>query len=131
MKKLTSLAGMLAVLILAYGLERGLHELQLIATRTFNAAPFAWTSVLANLALAGALLALAWFTLRQGERSRWVALIFLLVGALLVFAWPIFVSTLVRILPLDPRYLAPGSRLVYASAFIAAIGAFNLLRPDT
>jgi hypothetical protein len=119
---------MLAVLILAYGLERGLYELRLIATRTFNLAPFAWTSVLANLALAGALL--AWFTLREGERIRWVALAFLLVGALLVFAWPINVSTLVRILPLDPRYLVPGSRLVYASAFIAAIGTFSLLRPD-
>jgi hypothetical protein len=59
MKKLTSLAGMLAVLILAYGLERGLHELQLIAARTFNAAPFVWASVLADLVLAGALLALA------------------------------------------------------------------------
>ena len=74
---------MLAVLILAYALERGLHELQVIASRTFNAAPFVWAAALADLLLAGALLTLAWFTLRKDERSRWVALVFVLVGLLL------------------------------------------------
>jgi hypothetical protein len=128
MKSLLSLISMLAVLILAYALERGLHELQVIASRTFNAAPFVWAAPLADLLLAGALLTLAWFTLRKDERSRWVALVFVLVGLLLVFAWPINVYTWVKISPLDARYLAADSRLVIAAGFVAAIGALGLLR---
>lgn len=134
MMRIVSLVGMAGILAIAYLIERGLEVLKPLAVRQFNALPFLWAASAADLLLAGLLLLLAWLVNSRGARSRVVGLIFLVVGWLLAFAHAIAITGRLHLpqtgLPLLP-YLSSGSRVVYAAAFIAVLGAVSLFRPNS
>jgi hypothetical protein len=119
--------GMIVVLLVAYGLERGLEELRMITARNFDATPFLWVSSIANLLLAGLLLTLSWLINFRSERSWFIALMFLIVGTVIAFSLAIADLTHIALFIPILRYVSPDSRLVYAAAFIAVVGAFNLI----
>jgi hypothetical protein len=128
MKPAISLAGLTAVLLMAYGFERWSLLLRQRGADTLTLTPFLWLASIANLLLAVALLLLAWFVTNRANRSRFVSLIFIVVGLLITFATAITFSATSRLLPLGiMEYLTPNSRVVYAAAIIAATGIAGLI----
>ncbi len=123
MTKPFSLIGMAATLVIAYGVDWGLKSLAETAQRTFVYEPYLWLAGPANLVLAGALVALAWFVIFRAERSKVVSSIFVIVGLLVTFSFAIIISAKV-LLPIGYllAFLTPNSHLVYAGGFMAVIG---------
>lgn len=125
------LAAMVAVLALAYGLQRGIVALRALTSRTFRYATLGmWLSSASDLLLAGALLGFWRLPGLVDERSALVDLLFVAAGLLSAFAWRLLWGPLR--LPLQvsigtSRSLLPDSRVGYAGAFIAVVGAWGLI----
>ncbi len=125
-----AIGGMLAVLVIA----RGLDALRLYFGRpsapTFNPYAMIWSQSLGPLLLAALLLWLFWFVVNRVRPSAWVAAVYLLVGLPLAFAlvlyfppfgiaWPYFLTAV----------LSTSSYTTLAGSFIAITGLFMLILP--
>jgi len=68
-----------------------------------------------------------WLMLSGGGYSRWVSIVFLIVGLLLLYINPIlFVNELPDSLYVIVQYLTPGSLLIQGAGAAAAIGLLSL-----
>ena len=129
MTKLFSLIGMAATLVIAYGVDWGLKSLAATAQRTFVYEPYLWLAGPANLVLAGALGALAWFVVFRAERSKVVSSIFVIIGLSVTFSFAAIISARGSLRLGDlMAFLTPSSHLVYAGSFVAAIGIAGFIR---
>ncbi len=120
---LFSLISMLAILILAYGMDRWIHRLKVEVGNNFNPAPVWWANSICNLVLMGACLLLFWFVTFKWERDLVTAVLYLLIGLFLLFYNAVAISfKLSFIPPFFPQTLA-----LTATAFITVTGLFNLI----
>jgi hypothetical protein len=127
--QVTSLAGMIIVLLLAFGLDRVILFLKEENARTFASGyALLWTYVLANLALAICLLLLFWIVAFRSERSKLVAVIFLIIGVSMLLAPVLYFMPAFAGLNLAD-YLLPDKLLYQVGAFMAAIGLLSLILP--
>lgn len=134
----TAILGMIAALVVAYGLDQWIFQLRKESARTFVMAPALWGRLAANLITAAILLLLAWFVLTRVERSMGVTIIFLIAG-LGVMLYPM--TNLVLDIPIfsflarSPFREARAALLevgfnslnAFSSAFVVVIGLFNLI----
>jgi len=122
-----SFVGLAITFAVAYGLDRWSEILRRQASANFAWAPYYWFLSISNLILAGLILALAWFVCFRANKTRMVSIIYLIVGLLATFAFVIefTVSPITQLI--TPGYLLPNSRVVYVSAFAAAIGVAGLV----
>ncbi|MDX1437167.1 MAG: hypothetical protein R3335_10175 [Anaerolineales bacterium] len=132
-----SLLALLVVIGLAYGLDYWIQALLVRGYRTFDMAPYLNGSMAGNLAMAMALLFLAWFVRFRGRRGPLVGLLFLLVG-LLITLLPLLLLYIpgagdflsapeIRVLRVGFLYSSSISRLQITGAFAAVLGASVLL----
>ncbi len=127
--QIVPLAGMVIALLLAFGLDRVILLLREENARALTAGyALLWTYVLANLVLAICLLMLFWIIAARGERSKLVAVIFLIVGIPVLFAPVIYFTPAFAGLNLTD-YLLPDTLLYQAGVFMAAIGLLSLILP--
>ena len=122
-----TLVGLVAI----YALDSWLHNLQLLGRSTFNAAPYIWAGSIANLVVAGLILLLAWYTLREKRRNLFIAVSFTLVGLTLAFYPVVIFLTGIDFFWLPAViFRGPASLFLTASAFIAGIGIITFLLPE-
>ncbi len=123
------LAGMIIVLLLAFGLDQVILFLREENARTFTLAyALLWVYVLANLVLAVCVLVLFWLAAVRGERSKPVAVIFLIIGLLMLLAPVLYFTPAFASLNLT-YYLSPDKLLYQAGGFVAVIGLLSLILP--
>jgi hypothetical protein len=124
-----SLASMMLLLVLAYALDSWIELLKQSLSQSFIILIF-WIPPLVNLVWAACLLLFSGLVNFRVERSKPVAVVFLVVGLALA-AYP----TIMFFLPTLPfpellGTISFNSRLVYSGAFIAATGVLGLALPD-
>lgn len=137
-RKALSLVGLATVLAAAYWFDLYvLPPLRRAAGINFDPAPAAWTVLVADIAIALAVLGLVWMLFRWAPPSRVVGAIYLVVGFLLAAAWPIAVATVNHTVSIPGfaelnLYLAlqqPYSLLALIAPFIVALGLLRLVLP--
>ncbi len=133
MNKMISLAGMLVVLVLSYGLDQIFEFLRQENGRTFQTALFFTRSVPLDLAFAALILAFGWFFLLKNEKSAIVSVVFLIGGLFLLFSWPLralfpTVSTEFLGQLHDLFFVSPTTFEFHAAAFVAVTGAAGMIR---
>jgi hypothetical protein len=136
MHALDALLGLVLTLGAVYGLDRWVLTLREAGYRTFDMAPFWWSSMLANMATGGLLLALAWLVLFRGRRSYTVLLAYLVTGlgftflplilARLPASIALFSAPEFRVLRVTLLYSTPNTRLHLVGAAVAAIGVIGM-----
>lgn len=90
-------------------------------------ATLVWIFPLLQFLFIVALVGLVWFMIASGGYSRWVSVIYLLIGLILLYYNPIlYTNELPDILYVAVQYLAPGTMLIQAGAAVAAIGLLSL-----
>jgi hypothetical protein len=90
-------------------------------------ATLVWMYPLLEMLWVLAALGLVWFMASSGYYSRWVSVIYLVVGLLILYTNPIlFVNELPDSLYVVVQYLAPGTMLFQAGGTFAAIGILSL-----
>jgi hypothetical protein len=102
----------------------------LVATlfRTLAHGSWLWVAGVANLVVAGLLLALAWILHAQPQPRRRVAAVFLVVGLVLTFAAAARFSFSGTFFPLGiAEFLTPDSRIAIVAAFAGALGLAGVL----
>ncbi|CAG0926879.1 hypothetical protein TFLX_00244 [Thermoflexales bacterium] len=125
--QLISLIGLISVLLLAFGLDRAILFLREENSRTFTLGDILlWAYPLANWVLAICVLMLFWIVVVSGERSKFVAMVFLVVGLPMLFVPLIYFTPAFAGLNLID-YLLPDKLLYHAGGFIAAIGLLRLI----
>jgi len=133
-----SLLGMIATFAIAYGLDAWIASLRKLASQTFNPAPGMLVAIVSNFIMAAVLLLLSWFVIFQSEAARWIAYLFIIIGALVaIFPGTLFIRSpsfsWFRSFPLtawlrDVLFVAGlGSHLFLSAAFLAMIGLFALI----
>ena len=100
----------------------------------FDPGPAVWTAMAAQLAIALAVVGLGWMLFRWSPPSRLVGLVYLVVGSVLVGAWPIAVAFHVEIPGFAQLnlYLAlgmGGPLLTLIAPFLFALGLVRLVLP--
>ncbi len=134
MRRLLSLVGMLALLLMASGLDRIWEALRVQNSRTFNVTPSIWFAGTLDLVFAGSVLALAWFFLSKAEKSYLASGVFAFVGTLLLISYPMRAA--MYSIPRGSTFGAlfqilavpPAGYLFHAAAFVAVIGAAGWVR---
>ena len=134
-----SLLGMIATFAIAYGLDAWIASLRKLASQTFNPAPGMLVAIASNFIMAAVLLLLSWFVIFQSEAARWIAYLFIIIGALVaIFPGTLFIRSpslfsWFRSFPLTAwlRHVlfvaGPGSHFFLSAAFLAMIGLFALI----
>src|SRR5690349_15325910 len=91
MRQYLSLVALLVTLVLAAGLDRLLLAQRQLVARTFSMGLYAWPALLANMAMAGCWLVLAWLVVFRRPRNPVAALLYVLLGLLVsvvfLFSW--------------------------------------------
>ena len=129
MSKILSFAGLVITFFGAFICDRWLELLRIETARSFAIAPYLWIAGAANLLLAIALLALAWYVIFRVGKSIWVSSVFVFVGLALTFASAIDISVTSTLPPLGIYdYLVPNSHVLYAAAIVAATGIAGFFR---
>lgn len=118
-----SLTAMLAIFILAYGMDRWIHRLKVEARNNYNPTPVWWANSICNLILMGVCLLLFWLVTFKWAIDRLTAVLYLLIGLFLLFYNPVAISFKLTFLPA----FWPQTLMLTAAAFIAVIGLFNLI----
>lgn len=128
MVRIAALASMIAILAMAYEIDRLDRVLQIESELYFNPLPLLWLSQLADEVLAAGLLLLAWFAIYKGKSSL-VSGTYLLAGLLIGLYNPIVITF--RISSMSSSGLAaglmPGNRVTLAGAFLTMIGLTGLI----
>lgn len=122
------LIGIVVVLSIAYTLDNRIDTMWQAAINDFpNPLPWLVSSYLADMVMAGLLLALLWFVHFKGEKGLLIPLVYLIVGTGWMF-YNILAIALAGRLPLPMQLsLAPKSFSAIASAFVAVIGLQRLI----
>ena len=129
MSKILSFAGLVITFFVAFVCYRWIELLRIEATQSFVIAPFLWIAGAANLLLAIALLALAWYVIFRAGKSILVSSVFVLVGLALTFASAIDITVTSSLPPLGIyEYLVPNSHVLYAAAIVAVTGIAGFFR---
>jgi branched-subunit amino acid ABC-type transport system permease component len=136
--QIIAILGMMAALVVAYSLDRCLIQAREEAAETFILFPVLWEKLAANLIAAAILLLLAWFVFTRLQRSISLTIMFLIAGLGLmlypltgmVLDTPMF-SLLARSPFREARAalvdVRSNSLTAFSSAFMVAIGLFNLI----
>ena len=123
MSKILSIAGLVITIFVAFVCDRWIELLRIEATQSFAIAPYLWIAGAANLLLAIALLALAWYVIFRAGKSILVSSVFVLVGFALTFASVIDITVTSTLPPLGIyEYLLPNSHVLYVAAIVAVTG---------
>jgi len=109
----------------AAGADRWVHLVEAQAAMTFAAMSVWWALTISRLLLTSLCVILFWFVVCKNAPDNLVSLLFVIVGLSLIFY-----NLLAYYLPgLNfSRTLVPQNLIITVSAFVAATGAFNLLR---
>jgi hypothetical protein len=138
--KWVSLAGMLVVLVLAFGLDIAVAFLRVENARTFDFWRFLWLFYIVELAFAISIVAFGWLFLSKSSQSAAVSSIVLIIGLLMVFSFPLrmlFLNLTEPFLGPIESFLGPFGRFLditpftyefHAAALLAVMGAAGLLR---
>ena len=135
MRKVASLVGLAVVLAAAYWFDLYVYPpIRQAAGTSFDPTPAVWIAMAAQLAIALAVVGLGWMLLRWSPPSRTVGLVYLVVGFVLVGAWPIAITFHVEIPGLTQLnlYLAlgmGGPLLTLIAPFLVALGLVRLVVP--
>lgn len=137
-RKALSLVGLATVVAAAYWFDLYvLPPLRRATGVTFNPTHELWTVLVADIAIALAVLGLVWMLFRWAPPSRVVGAIYLVVGFLLAAAWPIAVATANHTVNIPGfaelnLYFAlsqANSLLALVAPFIVALGLLRLVLP--
>jgi hypothetical protein len=122
------LIGMMAVLGIAYALDNWMNAIRQAAMSDFaGTLPWLVPSYLADLVVAGLILALLWFVHAKGDKGLTLPLVYVIVGLGWLF-YNVLAIGLAGRLPLPMQLsLVPQSLPAFASAFIAVIGLQRLI----
>jgi hypothetical protein len=123
-----SLLGLAVTFALAYGFDKWAILLRRQARETFSSEFYYWFPSISTLLFACLMLALAWFVWFRAIKTRVVSMLYLVIGLLGTFAFPIEFS--IHSSPsglILTGFVLPNSRAVYVSAFTAAIGIAGLV----
>lgn len=130
MQQILSIAGLILTILVAYGCDRWVAWLRKLMATTFDMTAYLWQTSLVNLLLAVPLVLLTIHVFNQGKQSKWVSVVFLVVGLLITFAAAFGISFAPNYLSSGLiEFLLPTSRVVFAGAFIALIGLASLALP--
>lgn len=130
MNAIVSLLGLAIVFAMAYGFDRWSDLLRRQAFANFTWISYYWFLSISNLIFPCLLLVLAWFVCFRANKTRVIPVIFLIVGLLVTFAFVIVYSIVAASSGLITTAIflpSPDSRVVYVSAFAAAIGIAGLV----
>ncbi|HCM96241.1 MAG: hypothetical protein A2X25_05225 [Chloroflexi bacterium GWB2_49_20] len=124
---IVSLLGMFLLIGVAYGLDIWMDALKQVALTQFKMAAWFLPATLANLLIAGLLMAWLWFIYSRADNHPVVALIYILVGLGLLF-YNFVAIALASSLPL-PMLLAliPKSLSSFTCAMVAVVGLQRLI----
>jgi hypothetical protein len=130
MNTIISLAGLAAAFVLAYGFDQWSEILRRQAFANFTWLSYYWFLSISNLIFPVLMFVLAWFVCFRANKTRVIPVIFLIVGLLVTFVFAI-VHSIVAIssgsITTGILLPSPNSRVVYVSAFAAAIGIAGLV----
>ena len=135
MRKVASLVGLAVVLAAAYWFDLYVFPpIRQSAGNSFDPGPAMWTAMVAQLAIALAVVGLGWMLFRWSPPSRLVGFVYLVVGSALVGAWPIAVAFHVEIpgfaqLNLYQALGTGGPLLTLIAPFLFALGLVRLILP--
>ncbi len=135
MSKWISLAGMIVVLALAFGLDIAVAFIRAENERSFDIGLWRLIALfdIAELGFATSIVAFGWLFLFKGAKSAMVSTIVLIVGLLLFFSWPLWVLLDLAV----ESFLGPFGRfaialpltyLFHTGALFAVMGTAGLLR---
>ena len=123
-------AGLLVVLGAAWGLDAVMKFLQYVNAQTFSLPlVILWSYTLAGLCLAALLLLQFWFMLVKAPARAWVFMLYLLVGAFIVFYPSLYLTPgLAGWLPDLPAFAYSNTMYLFtAGGFVAITGLFGLI----
>lgn len=131
-----ALLGMVAILLVAFVLDRLLEMLEQAAALAFDPWIFRWALPMAQLFLAVLAFTLFWYVGYQSQKNLFISIIYAVVGFLLVFfhallPWMAILSlfSTVEFLSRMAISLTPHSLLSFAGAFVALTGLLGLFFP--
>ncbi|MDR3572981.1 MAG: hypothetical protein P4L50_03925 [Anaerolineaceae bacterium] len=126
--KITAVLGMLAILAIAYEIDRLDRVLQIESQLFYNPLPLLWLYQLSDEILAACLLLLAWFALFKGNSSL-VCGVYLAVGLFIGLYNPlVFTLRISDVLPAGlTAVLMQGNRVALTGAFLTITGLVGLI----
>jgi hypothetical protein len=130
-KNLTNLlliSGLIAILLLGLIFDLIVNGLASRNAETgILSATLIWMFSLLELLLMVGIVGLTWLAVSSGGFNRWVSLVYLVVGLLVIYTNPIlYVSEMPDSLYVVVEFLIPGSMLYQAGGFAAAFGLVSL-----
>lgn len=141
MSRMIAVLEMFVMLTFAWGLDYWVSLLRKDALVNLNFVPMVWGVAAVNMLTALMWVYLAWLVLRRNVGSRWVSLVYLLVGLLLTIILPLQLSIpeVIRGFFLfdQTRYLRLGimgvigftSRFTLSAAYICVLGGVSFFVP--
>jgi protein-S-isoprenylcysteine O-methyltransferase Ste14 len=130
MRRFVPLIILFLLLILSYMADRVLEVADRKAAETFIQTPRVWLNTIAPIVFAAAILGLAWFALIRQPMSRAVSWAYLVIGCLVVFIFPLQLTSGIYLLPMRLSQLTWNSLLGDAGGFAAIIGLLGILRKN-
>jgi hypothetical protein len=128
LRRYMQLIALILTLILAYGADSVLEAAKTRASHTFIQTPVLWLNTVILLVFATVMLGLAWFALVRQPMSKAVSWAYLVIGCLVLFIFPIQMTSGIILLPAGISVLTWNSFLGRAGAFAAMIGIIDLIR---
>jgi hypothetical protein len=128
MRRFAPLIILFLILLLSYGADRVLEVADSKAAETFIQTPVLWLNTAILVIFAAAILGLAWFTIIRQPMSKAVSWAYLVIGCLVLFVFPIQMTSGIILLPIRISVLTWNSFLGRAGGFAAIIGIVDLIR---
>jgi len=128
LNNLLLISGLFGILLLGLVFDLGINGL---ATRNAEtgtlSATLVWMFSLLELLLMVGIVGLIWLAVSGGGFSRWVSVVYLVVGLIILYTNPIlYVTEMPDSLYVVVEFLIPGSMLYQAGGFAAAFGLVSL-----
>jgi hypothetical protein len=128
MRRFVPLMLLILLLLLCYGADRVLEMAHTRAAKTFIQTPVLWLNTAILVIFAAAIFGLAWFTIIRQPMSITISWAYLVIGCLVLFIFPIQMTSGIILLPTWISVLTWNSFLGRAGAFAAIIGIIDLIR---
>ena len=100
MRRFAPLIILFLILILSYGADHVLEVADSKAAETFIQTPVLWLNTAILVIFAAAILGLAWFTIIRQPMSKAVSWAYLVIGCLVLFVFPIQMTSGIILLPI-------------------------------
>jgi sulfite exporter TauE/SafE len=128
LNNLLLISGLFGILLLGLVFDLGINSL---ATRNAEtgtmSATLIWMFSLLELLLMVGIVGLTWLAVSSGGFSRWVSVVYLVVGLIVLYTNPVlYVTEMPDSLYVVVEFLIPGSMLYQAGGFAAAFGLVSL-----